>query len=155
MRHLTAKNKDNFFSRLKVGDKFTSSPDDFIGKDVHRLAKQQGVLVRYFRPGTLEYKEFGCFTYQVTSYLCSLQKLKGLTVDCVRGIRTDQRIKSGFSPQYILFTDEKTYMALEEQDYYTYHDCNFNARCLRIEEDERMWKIIKEDLKRYPEADID
>jgi hypothetical protein len=40
----------------------------------------------------------------------------------------------------MLFEDGKTIMELEEQDPYTYHDCNYSARILTVFQDEVSWK---------------
>ena len=76
--------------------------------------------------------------------------LIGKKIDCVRGEVFDRRQKRGIEPRYILFTDKKTMMRLESQDYHSYHDCSGSAREIEIFEDKNLWKTIKGDIKRYP-----
>ena len=40
----------------------------------------------------------------------------------------------------ILFDDERTYIQLEPQDEYTYHDCCHDARVLTVGEDPEQWR---------------
>ena len=44
----------------------------------------------------------------------------------------------------ILFDDGKTYIHLEEQDYYSYHDCSISARLINVVEDQKQWDIYNE-----------
>jgi hypothetical protein len=73
----------------------------------------------------------------------------------LKGFRTDMRNKKGFPIVYILFDDGETYIELEDQDYYTYHDCNGSAKLIKIFKDKRVWEMIMSDAKHYPDADID
>jgi hypothetical protein len=41
----------------------------------------------------------------------------------------------------ILFDDGKTFIHLEEQDYYCYHDCSSSARIMDIRENEQEWNF--------------
>lgn len=84
-----------------------------------------------------------------------LFEIVGLKVVAVKGWRTDMRKKKGFEPQWILFGDGETYIELEEQDYYSYHDCSSIARELIIIQDKTRWKKIMEDGKHYPFADVE
>lgn len=82
-----------------------------------------------------------------------LTDLVGFKILAVRGFRMDMRRKKDFSPQYILFDDGKTYIELETQDFYTYHDCDSSARIIRIMQSDAHWKNIFDDIKHFPEAD--
>jgi hypothetical protein len=42
---------------------------------------------------------------------------------------------------YILFDDGETYLELNEQDYYSYHDCSSGARELIVWKDKEAWKL--------------
>ena len=79
-------------------------------------------------------------------------KLVGKKVDTVRGHVLDKRVKRGIDAEYVLFTDKKTIMKLERQDYYSYHDCSGSAREINIYESKEMWKRIKGDIKTYPKV---
>ena len=79
----------------------------------------------------------------------------GLKVLAIKGIRCDMRRKKGFSPQFIIFDDEKTFIELEEQDYFTYHDCDGRAKVIKITQDDQMWKRIMENDAHFPDADLD
>jgi len=46
---------------------------------------------------------------------------------------------------YILFSDEKTVLQLDEQDYYSYHDCSSLARILSVYENPELWTSIISD----------
>jgi hypothetical protein len=79
----------------------------------------------------------------------------GLKVVAIKSFRTDLRKKRNFSPRYILFNDGKTYIELEDQDPYTYHDFDFGAKNISVMQDARVWGAIMHDEKRYPDADED
>lgn len=70
-----------------------------------------------------------------------LHKILGLKVKALRGYNKDKRVKS-CEAEFILFDDGKTFIRLEEQDYYSYHDCNGHARELVIEQDTVQWKRL-------------
>jgi len=83
---------------------------------------------------------------------CKMLNFVGKRILEIRGIK----IKSKFiEPSFILFDDEKTIFQLDEQDYYTYHDCSSAARILYIHEDPIYWKLIHDDLKNYSIANSD
>lgn len=55
----------------------------------------------------------------------------------------DKRIKHPrIEPIFIMFDDGETYIELEEQDYYSYHDCSSSARELRLWKDKERWNNI-------------
>jgi hypothetical protein len=56
----------------------------------------------------------------------------GLKVTAIKGFETDRRKTKYISPKFILFDDEETYIELEDQDYYSYHDCSTSAKHIRI-----------------------
>jgi hypothetical protein len=70
-----------------------------------------------------------------------MQRIVGLKVVGVYGYTGDKR-KNYIEPQYILFDDGKTYIELEEQDYYTFHDCSGCAREIYIKQDEKFWNTV-------------
>jgi len=43
----------------------------------------------------------------------------------------------------ILLNDGETYIQLEEQDYYSYHDCSSSARHIRVLKDKSEWERYK------------
>ena len=84
-----------------------------------------------------------------------IDKIIGLKVVAIKGIRTDRRKKKHFSPEYILFDDGETYIELEDQDYYTYHDCSPNARHINLYTNKEHWEQMMNDNDLYPNADRD
>lgn len=87
-----------------------------------------------------------------------LSDLLGLKIVAVKGFRhkIDKRVKNPqIEPQYILFDDCKTFICLEEQDPYSYHDCSVTARHLWIREDEEQWSNIMDDDVHHPHANTD
>jgi hypothetical protein len=87
-----------------------------------------------------------------------LSDLVGMKIVAVKGFRDklDKRVRHPqIEPEYILFEDCKTYITLEEQDYYCYHDCDGSARCIRIYENEDTWSNIMDNDVNYPHANTD
>ena len=90
-----------------------------------------------------------------------MNKIIGLKVVAIKGItngvdKYGRRKKSGFKPDYILFDDKMTYIELEEQDPYDFHDCNWSAREIQICQNYNIWKAIMDDKNgNYPDADTD
>ena len=81
----------------------------------------------------------------------NILKIVGLKVLTIRGFRTDRR-KKNIRPKFILFNDNKTYIVLEDQDYYTYHDFNGRAKVLEVYSSKKEWNKIYNDLAYYPKA---
>lgn len=84
-----------------------------------------------------------------------LGKLLGLSVVTIKGFRTDMQKKQNFEPCYILFSDKATYVELEEQDYYSYHDCSASARHIEVRCDAERWEQLMNNNDVYPQADMD
>lgn len=85
-----------------------------------------------------------------------LQKLIGLKVVAIKHFRFDRRKQKGFSPDYILFDDAKTYIELSDQDCYTYHDFDYGAKRISIMQDADHWKrMMDNEDDHYPDADKD
>jgi len=66
----------------------------------------------------------------------------GLKIVAVKGIPNRYQTKKQnktVPTQYVLFDDGETFMRLDEQDYYTYHDCNSSAMELNISKSKEMW----------------
>lgn len=70
----------------------------------------------------------------------------------IRSYRTDMRIKRDLRPEYILFDDRETYIELEDQDCYTYHDFAFSAKHINVYKNKGNWERMFDDLDHYPEA---
>jgi hypothetical protein len=85
----------------------------------------------------------------------NINLIVGLKVLEVRGFLYDKRKIQRVEPEYILFDNRMTYMRLEEQDCFTYHDCSSSARHIYIIQNVDEWKRIYEDKKRYPLATVD
>ena len=91
--------------------------------------------------------------------ICILQKIISLKVLAVRGYRgyeysgRKRRNKYGFAPVFILFSDKKTFIELQEQDQ-DYHDCSSIAKEINLRQDKIEWKRMFKDRLNYPIADI-
>jgi NAD kinase len=70
-----------------------------------------------------------------------IKDLIGLTIVAVKGYKTPN--SKIVSPEFILFNDGETIMDLEEQDYYTYHDCSSYARIITISKNKERYDNIK------------
>lgn len=80
-----------------------------------------------------------------------VQQLVGKKIVAIKGhiSQFDRRKKPANQrvlAEYILFDDGETYIQLDEQDYYVYHDCSREAKELFIMEDKVQWQWIKETL---------
>lgn len=73
-----------------------------------------------------------------------IQAILGLTVYSMRGMKTRKNAKSA-PINYILFDDGETFIELEEQDDYTYHDCSSYAREIHVHKDKERWEYINGD----------
>ena len=80
------------------------------------------------------------------------EKICGLKVDCIKGRGFRKYLDNKVEPMYILFSDEKTFIELAEQEYEIYHDASRFARELTVIQDGDLWREIKE---KYPAANID
>jgi len=86
----------------------------------------------------------------------TLGAIVGKKVMSVKGIRTDRRRSlKRIRPEYILFDDGETFIELEEQDYYSFHDCSTSARHLIIHCNKNRWSSIINDDEFYPPATLD
>ena len=83
-----------------------------------------------------------------------LGKIVGLKVVALKGARYDAKQKR-FETTYILFDDKKTYIMLDEQDAYAYHDCSYSARMIEVYQNKDTWKAVFEDDVNYPVANMD
>lgn len=78
-------------------------------------------------------------------------RLVGLKVVSIKGVSYSLKIKN-VEPKYILFSDKRTFIELNEQDYYTNHDCDSSARVITIFQDKDCWERI---YKNSNDANID
>ncbi len=76
-------------------------------------------------------------------------KLDFLVGKKVLAVKAQARAKGKYlEPAFILFDDQLTILELQEQDYYSYHDCSQSARILELYMDNEKWhRFIK-----YPDA---
>lgn len=74
-----------------------------------------------------------------------LNNLIGKKVVGIYGHVRDNRSKLAKDASYILFDDGETVLELEEQDYYSYHDCSGSARILTVRKDPVHWKNVKDE----------
>ena len=77
-----------------------------------------------------------------------LGRIIGKKVVAIKGYKNYGDIE----PSYVLFDDGETYISLEDQDYYTYHDCSTLAKEIEIHTDKGFWNKI---MKFYEDANID
>ena len=73
-----------------------------------------------------------------------IEKIRGLKVVALKGndpFFRDKRFKN-IEVKYILFSDKKTFIEFEEQDYYSYRDCSDYARIINVRNDAEGWKRI-------------
>jgi hypothetical protein len=74
----------------------------------------------------------------------SLVDTIGLTVVETYSSSTDKRKNpKSLEPEYILFSDGETYIVLEEQDYYDYHDCCSSARIIKVQRCKEVYDNIR------------
>jgi hypothetical protein len=71
-----------FFAMCAVGEVCTYS-EAFDFNTVKRMAREHGVLVRYCEPGTVEYKEFGCFNFLVIGKTLTTENIAAIGVGTV------------------------------------------------------------------------
>lgn len=82
-------------------------------------------------------------------------KTIGKKIIAVKGFNTKKKVPTRVEAEYILFDDKKTYIFLEEQDYYSYHDCSLDARHVLVYEDAKMWVNIMNNPHSYPDANAE
>lgn len=70
-----------------------------------------------------------------------LGQIIGTKVIAIKGTKKRKNQKH-IEPTYILFDDGETYIELEEQDYYTFHDCSTLAREIRIYKNKKLWEKL-------------
>lgn len=82
------------------------------------------------------------------------QDLVGKSIVAIKGFEPDRRkSKKHIGVDYILLDDGKTIIEFEEQDLYTYHDCDIGARRILVKKSEKTWDVImKNKDDRYPDA---
>jgi len=74
--------------------------------------------------------------------MISLLNIIGLKVVAIKGFRMKpfKKKKQHIEPVYILFDDASTFIELEEQDYYSFHDCSSSiARVIIIRKNAERW----------------
>lgn len=77
--------------------------------------------------------------------LLSLEKIIGLQVVAVRGYKSRKNQISHIKAEYICFSDKKTFIELNKQDYHQYHDCSYSAREFYVQQDAGAWMRIMND----------
>lgn len=68
----------------------------------------------------------------------------GLTILEIKGQRPKVNSKN-IPIEYILFDDGETYIIVDEQDYYDYHDCSSSAREMSVRRDGVHWESLHSD----------
>ena len=87
--------------------------------------------------------------------MMEFEKLIGLKVSALKHFRRDKRKKRSLRVEYIMFDDGQTYIELQDQDCYTYHDYATSAKHISIMQDPDHWKRMMEDNDSYPDANDD
>lgn len=80
--------------------------------------------------------------------MMAFPNITGLTVKGIYGRKARKNSKDARA-EYILFTDGKTYIELEDQDGYTFHDADFSAKILNVRRNRDMWLLIVNDHGYY------
>lgn len=78
--------------------------------------------------------------------------LIGLQVAAIKGLRDkiDKRVKHEYiKPSYILFSDGKTIMEFEDQDYYSYHYCDSSAKVIDVYKNKDLWNTLMSNTDEY------
>lgn len=83
-----------------------------------------------------------------------LSKIIGLRVVAIRGVKERKNEKST-RINYILFGDGETYIEVQDQDYYTYHDCSPAAKELIVWRNKRQWDRIMSNSIKYGDSNRD
>ncbi len=85
-------------------------------------------------------------------------QLIGLRIVAIKGLKDPdgtlvfKNHKKRIEPYYVFFNDGETYMILEEQDQYTYHDCSASARNLNVFKNKAAYDIF---FAESPDANVD
>ena len=83
-------------------------------------------------------------------------ELIGKKIVAFRGItcqKSDYDKRKITELQYILFDDEETFIELNEQDPYDYHDCSHCARNLHLWKNAAQWKMMFDKKLEFNEPD--
>jgi len=83
-----------------------------------------------------------------------LNKIIGKKVLTLRGYK-ERKNQKNIEVTYILFDDKETFIYLEEQDYYSYHDCSTSARHIGVEQNKEKWNNIATNNEQYGDTNID
>ena len=75
-------------------------------------------------------------------------------VEKIRGFKTRKNQKD-IVPTFILFNDGETFIDLESQNYFTHHDCDCDAKIIRIQKDTGLWNKIAYDDDKLGDANMD
>jgi hypothetical protein len=73
-----------------------------------------------------------------------MRELIGLKIVAIKGSNKNEYggIEKNIEPKIVFFDDGETYLSLEEQDYYSYHDCSFSARHLNVYKNKESYDIF-------------
>ena len=82
-----------------------------------------------------------------------LNDIIGRKIVAIRGPKTLKNAKT-IQPAYIMFDDGETYIELEEQNYYAYHDCSCAAREIQTKQGKAQYDLIMDD-RYYADATED
>ena len=68
--------------------------------------------------------------------------LIGKKVVALRGHKTSKYGRKCTPLEYVLFDDGETFILIEEQDQYEYHDCSPSARNVKAIKDKTQWERL-------------
>lgn len=87
--------------------------------------------------------------------MSDLQKIVGLKVVAIKGYKKRKNQKKNIVAEFILFSDKKTFIELDYQDPYTYHDKSPSARELSVRQDTERWSELVADNTIFGDASVD
>lgn len=83
-----------------------------------------------------------------------LGQIIGKKIKKLRGFKARKNQKD-ITPIFILFDDGETLIDLESQDGFTFHDCDYKARIIRIKKDAKLWREIAYNDDKLGDANMD
>jgi hypothetical protein len=83
-----------------------------------------------------------------------MEQIIGKKVKELRGFKKRKNQKD-IGITFILFDDGETFIDLELQDGFTFHDCDHDARIINIKKDAKLWREIAYNNDRFGNANVD
>lgn len=73
--------ESEFFKGVQIGKCYRYNDNYYLFDDVKETAEAYGVCIKYCKPGTPEYKRFGCFAFKVMHPYETKKPTKKVTFD--------------------------------------------------------------------------